>query len=297
MSGVEVTNLMTSSLGAGSLQVEGIASFADDLSLKGSISIGQGAHVNGDFSANGAALFRNGANSATAFQVQNASGSNIITADSTNTRVLIGSATAPTLSTAQLAVTVAEIQTILRVGDATNGFSFNDAATGASGKLRLYGAARNTKKIVLTPEFAGAVLDGTGTGTMTAGYDGTQRTNYYKWTTTQMTSQTYDVVVTMSVPSDWSAWAASNAVSVSGWTSNTTNSTGSLTVIGTTGTTDVNATSVTPGSTSTWTTTNTNLTSAHYAADGTMVIRLRMTANNSSSFQLGNVTLTYLSQF
>jgi len=244
-------------------------------------------------SQSGQVRLRNRIDSSSAFQIQNALGDNIITASTSTGLITIGEPV-NVMANAKLAVTVAHITQALRVGNVSGGLSFD---TLGSGKFRLYGDARNTKKLVLTPEYAGAVLDGSGTGTMTAAYDSTQRKNYYKWTTSQGTSQTYDIVITMSVPSDWAAWAASNAISVDGWTSNTSNSTGALTVIATDGTTDVNATSITPGSTSTWTTTSANLTSAKYNADGTMVIRLSMTAQSSSSFQLGNVTLTYLSQF
>ncbi len=253
-------------------------------------------------SKTGPVLIRTTTDSTTAFKVQTSTGAgsaNVITADTQNTRVLIGAATTPSLSTAQLVVTVAEVQTTLRVGNATNGFSFNDTATGASGKLRLYGTARNTKKVILTPEYAGAVLDGSGTGTMTAGYDSTAKKNYYKWTTTQGTNQTYDVVITMAVPSDWSAWATSNPIAVESWTSNTSNATATATVYGTNGTVDsnLNAISITPGSTSTWTTTSGATFAGTYTADGLMTMKISMTAKSSANFELGNITLTYLSAY
>lgn len=220
--------------------------------------------INNGLTVSGPALFKN--SSTTGFLIQNTSNVNLFTADTSGMSITIG--------------------------DSTNTITLSNAG------IVLSGNARNAKKITLTPEYAGAVLDGTGTGSMTAAYDGTARKNYYKWTTTQATSQGYDVVITTAVPSDWSAWAGSNAFSVDSWTSDTTNSTGTVTVVSTNGTTDVNAVSITPGSTSTWTTTSVNLTSSSiYVKDGVMTIRLHMTANNNSVFELGNVTLSYLSKF
>lgn len=232
-----------------------------------------------------------------AFLVQNSSGQNLLQANTAGMTLIFGSAS-PTLSNYEVAMANTEIQGTLRVGTATDGFSYNDAGTGAVNKLRLYGTARNTKKIVLTPEYAGSVLDGTGVGTMTAGYDSTRRENYYKWTTTQTSAQTYSVVLTMAIPSDWSEWAPSNALSVNSWSSNTSNSTGSITVLDTAGIADLNAVSITPGSNSTWTTTNVSLSPLRfYSADGMITIKFNMTSNNNSVFQLGNLNLTYLSQY
>jgi len=251
---------------------------------------------------NGATTLKTTTNSTTAFQVQRSNGANVLTADTTNTRVIIGSASNPVLSGAQLAVTVAEVQTTLRVGSATDGISFNDTATGESGKLRLYGTARNTKKITLTPEFAGAVLNGTGSGSMTAGYDSTARKNYYRWTSTQTSNQSYEVIVQVPLPSDWSAWASSNPVAADAWTSSTANTVLNAVVLDTSGTADaglggVSGISILPGLNNTWATTSGATPTGTYVADGMMTIRINMTAKNSANLQLGNITLTYLSKF
>ena len=76
------------------------------------------------------------------------------------------------------------------------------------------------KKVInLTAEYAGAVLDSTGdtncstnnnVGTMTSGYagDATPQT-YYAWTSSLTTSQCYDIVVSVPIPSDFSGWSCS----------------------------------------------------------------------------------------
>jgi hypothetical protein len=257
--------------------------------------------VNLSIDDDGAALFKNTNNSAAGFQVQDKDGVAVLTADTSTNRVLIGSATSPSLSTAKLVVTVAEIQTTLRVGDATNGISFNDTATGASGQLRLYGNARNTKKITLTPEFAGAVLSGSGSGSMTAGYDGTAKKNYYRWTSTQTSDQTYEVVIQVPLPSDWSAWVSSNPIAADAWTSSTSNTAMKAIVLDTGGTADsglggASGMTISPGN-NTWATTTSSTPAGTYAADGIMTIRVTMTAKNSANLQLGNITLAYLSKF
>lgn len=259
------------------------------------------SNVNGDavlyIDDIGRTYFQNVTDSTTAFQIQRSNGNNVLTADTSNTRVLIGSATTPSLSSAQLVVTVAEIQTTLRVGSATNGISFNDSATGESGKLRFYGSARNTKRITLTPEYVGAVLEGTGTGSMTSGHDLLSRQNYYRWTSSQGTLQCYSVVVSLRLPTDWDGWA-NNAFSINRWSSNTGDTSGLVTVVEADGgTTDINNVDINASSNSTWQTYSTNLTSNQYAADDKITVYVQMCARNNANFQIGDITLTYLSKF
>ncbi len=109
------------------------------------------------------------------------------------------------------------------LGTTTNGFSF-DPSAGPT----YTGTARPAKSIKLSPEYIGASLTASGSattnGTMTsdtihdttAGWE-----NYYEWTSTQGSLQDYTIAVKVMLPSDFSAWASSNAVQINYATENT----------------------------------------------------------------------------
>lgn len=70
------------------------------------------------------------------------------------------------------------------------------------------------REFIWVAEFAGAVLaaDGSGNvGTLTAGYDDVGRRNYYDWTTSEATTQCYDVVVQFRLPPGFVSWRAGQA--------------------------------------------------------------------------------------
>jgi N-acetylneuraminic acid mutarotase len=289
------------SLTAGNTNIIGTFQVRGDASFSQSVNVGGNLHLNGNFT------LQNATDSMHAFQIQQSDGSNVLRADTDSGRILIGSAANPTLSGAQLAVMLAEVQTSLRVGNATNGFSFNDAATGESGKLRLYGSARNVKRLTFTPEYAGAVLSqtpgachgsDTGSGSMTAGFDSSANKNYYKWTTTQSNCQSYEIVTQITLPSDWDGWATSlgDYSTNDGWVSSTSNAGLYVTILDITGDVDVNNADITPGSPNTWITDGGTF-SGTYAADGIMTVKFRLTARSNASVQLGNFYLNYLSKF
>jgi hypothetical protein len=71
------------SLTAGNTQIVG------SLSVQGQSNFAQGMSVLGNFTNTGSALFQNGANSTTAFQVQNATGTSLFTIDTTNAAITI----------------------------------------------------------------------------------------------------------------------------------------------------------------------------------------------------------------
>jgi hypothetical protein len=79
----------------------------------------------------------------------------------------------------------------------------------------------------LNPEYAGAVLNGTGVGTMSADFcadevgvlsvndslcDNGQALNYYRWTSPQATQQTYSIYVTYQLPSTFNGFANDDTV-------------------------------------------------------------------------------------
>lgn len=223
----------------------------------------------------GSAYFRNQVDSATAFQLQQADGAAVFSLDNSN-------------------------QTIT-FGDSTSG-NYTVVST-ATGKITKYGTARNTKKIALTAEYTGSVLDaGTGSnnsGVMTSSVDLTNRMNYYKWTTTQGTVQTYDTVIQIPIPTDFDGWASSNPLAISTYTDDTSEGIISLEARDSTGTVQCNFVDVTPGSTNTWAT-NTSactLSTGTYTAGDTMTLRVRMQSASGGDTRIGNINLSYLSKY
>jgi hypothetical protein len=203
----------------------------------------------------------------------------------------------------------------IQLGSATNGISLAGTGGDISGPFTLNGAARNTKKIILTPEFAGAVLDAasdTGgancatnnNGSMTSGFDSASRMNNYQWTSTQTTDQCYDVVVQVPIPSDWSAWDASDPINIQLKKNAVGSAAYAIGIVDSSGTADGNYTAAytSPGTlTTSWGDMATSSLSGTYTAGNYMTIKIRMTAKQVTAqngiLYLGNITLTYLSKF
>jgi hypothetical protein len=238
------------------------------------------------------------ANSATKFVVQDNSSVALLTADTSATIVKVGTTGSASLANVRLLTTSAEFTGTVRVGTATDGVDIS----GANGVL-LNGAARRTTSINLMPEYANSVLDaGSGsnnTGSMTAKLDLTTRRNYYKWTTTQGTAQSYDVVVQVPIPSDFSAWATTTPISVDTYTSNI--STGPITIEArdTAGTvvTGINFASITPTAATAWQTRSAGTISGTYTPGGYMTLRIRMVSPTSGDVRISNIKMDYLSKW
>ena len=189
-------------------------------------------------------------------------------------------------------------------GTVTIGNGGNTVTFGSGFEPTLAGNARHQKSIVLTPEFAGAVLDATNdatcssanSGTMTSALDLTNRMNYYKWSANGA-AQCYNVVVQLQVPSDWAAWNGTPTVST--YTSDTTNGTIRLEIRDTTGgvETNNNFTSVTPTTTTTWQARPGGTLTGSYTAGQVMTLRIRLTSPNAGDVRLGNITLNYYSKY
>lgn len=237
-------------------------------------------------------------NSATKFTINDNASVALFTADTSATIVKVGTASAASLANVRLLTTSAEFTGTVRIGTATDGVDIS----GASGIL-LSGTARRTESINLMPEYANSVLDaGSGsnnTGTMTAKLDLTNRRNYYKWTTTQGTAQSYDVVVHVPIPSDFSAWATTTPISIDTYTSNVT--TGPITIEArdTAGVvvTGINFASVTPSAATAWETKSAGTISGTYTAGGYMTLRIRMVSPTGGDVRISNIKMDYLSKW
>jgi hypothetical protein len=174
--------------------------------------------INTEITGTGAATFRNYSNTTAAFRIQNAAGTEILVADTTNSRLYVGSVTPD--ATGALLI----LDTKNTAGDPTgvNGAMYYNSN---AGKFRCYengawkdcdttggGGGSTTVTVKLAPEFAGMVLNADGTnnsGTLNSGYDATARRNYYDWSTSQTTAQDYDIVVQVQIPDDYVGTPAS----------------------------------------------------------------------------------------
>jgi hypothetical protein len=183
---------------------------------------------------------------------------------------------------------------VLVIGDSTN-----NATYASTRELSLNGTARHTKNLTLTAEFAGAVLDADGTantGTMTAAFEATQRFGYYKWVTSQGTAQDYDIVVTVPVPDDFSAWTGSPTF----WNYGNASSTMTVTLLDTAGTvaTNYNASTLTTSTTWTARSVTTPAITGTYTQGSNMILRIHMTAAaTTGDVRLGTITLPYLTRW
>ena len=126
--------------------------------------------------------------------------------------------------------------------DAYLGSMYYDTSTG---RIQCYEAdgwgacgAAPDNIVNLNPEYAGAVLNGTGVGTMTADFcaeqagvlnvntslcDTGQAKNYYRWTSPQATQQTYSIYVTYQLPATFNGFASDDTVQLVGRVDSTSN--------------------------------------------------------------------------
>lgn len=261
-------------------------------------------NVVASFGSAGAVLFKS-ANSANAFAVQNSTGASYLTIDTQNAAIKIGDG-----------ATTASIV----VGDTTNNITF----AGSSREFTLNGNARHSRRITLQPEFAGAVMTAQNgcsscSGTMTSdaepaagvsalssaeGYGHT----FYSWTTTQGTNQNYDIWLSYTLPSDFSAFASTTPFSVWTKTTDTTNGTVTLQVFDADrspaycygGASDT-AQSLTPSTTNTWEekTPGTNIATGgcSFSANDRIWIRFRLQAPTGGTTKLGELRFDYLSKW
>jgi hypothetical protein len=204
--------------------------------------------------------------------------------------------------------------------DGTNSFTF-DVDTGP-----VYaGTARPAKTVTLVPEYQGAVLTGdtsSNSGTMTSDFcsdlrgintnaspsnaspcdsDLTEEHNYYTWTSTSAT-QDYDIWVRWQVPSDFAAFAASNAVQAYGWRTDATNEV-QISMYDTGGTADATDVSVATG-TAAWTLTTVDSNPSGdgggdtYTQGGYVTFKIHM-ANDTANdhVKVGEIIINYLGRY
>ncbi|MHB1865152.1 MAG: hypothetical protein ACYCPS_03245 [Candidatus Saccharimonadales bacterium] len=90
LGGSYIQQLQTGGIETGSINVDNNANINGDLALQGALTVGTNTELQGNLGVNGSALFSNSTNSPSAFQVQNASGANLLNVDTTNTKITVG---------------------------------------------------------------------------------------------------------------------------------------------------------------------------------------------------------------
>lgn len=187
------------------------------------------------------------------------------------------------------------------IGSGGNTFTFDPA----SGPLYA-GTAMPTKRITLTPEYAGGSLTGDGTsntGTMTSDNDKTASSyrNYYNWTTAQGTSQDYDIWIKVPLPADFGSMTSTDSITVEAWSDTLANTTAQIVQVYDTGNTAdcTTVVDIEPGSPSTWTdkTTDQGCTGGTYAANGIMTIQLRLGSVSNANVRVGRIYINYEAKF
>ena len=156
-----------------------------------------------------------------------------------------------------------------------------------------------TGTIVFSAEYAGAALDADGTnnlGFMTSDNAGAGNSwmNYYEWYSAEATIQDYDVIFRFTLPNDFTAWDAANAIVIdyvteTGSTANNNftanvyleSNAVSLAAVGTTANAAWSTVTISGGSLATFT------------AGATGVIVLKMSSVNNNFVRLGDITLNY----
>jgi hypothetical protein len=270
---------------------------------------GFSAFQNGQITLNGVInspiALKNQADSTTAFQVQSAGGSNLLTVDSLNNSIALGVGTitasgAITMQGGGAFILDTATSSTIRLGDSTNNITL--AAT--TREPTLNGSARHTKRIALAAEYAGASMTADGSsniGTMTSdNMTASAFRNFYKWTTTQGTAQDYDIWVRIPVPTDYAALPSGQTICVDTYSSATTANSIALTLYGTDNS-SVTLTDgdLTPSATGTWQTQCTSsITGGTYAANGYITLDFKLTAPaTSGDVRISDLYLDYLSKW
>lgn len=259
----------------------------------------------------GVNTFRNTSDSTAAFRIQNSTASiNLLTADTSNGVIKIGTTGTATQSGSALFVTEAEFSGQLRVGDGTNRVQFD----GTTKKLEYVGTARQDKRVTLDPEYSGAVLTADGSnniGTMTSDFcsgssrlsintgvcGSTDEFNYYSWIGSGGTMD-YDIYVRWQAPSDFSAFSnATDAVKMYGWRTSSTEKV-EISMYQANGT-QCGSTTEINSSNATWQQTSMtgDETACSVAANDTITFRIKVTAGSSGYARASNIQINYLSKF
>jgi hypothetical protein len=231
-------------------------------------------------------------------------------------RIVFNTTNASSTSVTLVSQSTATSYSIVLPSATSGGTNYCLVGTNASGTTTtswLPCGSGSTGKITLSPEYPGAVMtaDGSGnTGTMTSDFcsgsslrnipstlnpcAASEEHNFYTWVTTSQND--YDIWIRWQVPSDFSDFAASNAIQMYGWRTDSTATTSvTLNLYNSSGTLCGTATNVATG-TATWTQTSLGGTvtaaGCSISAGNVVDFRVQMAANNKT-VRAGEITINY----
>jgi hypothetical protein len=157
----------------------------------------------------------------------------------------------------------------------------------------------------LIPEYTGAVLNGTGVGTMIADLcsgssrlninatvcGSTEDYNYYRWTSPQATNQTYSVYLRYQLPATFKNFADQNTITLTARTSSTPDGSVAFTMYKPDGTLCGTSTTVT-SSANTWQTVSLggDETTCSLAANNIVLFKIDVTARNNAFVYASNLS-------
>jgi hypothetical protein len=169
--------------------------------------------------------------------------------------------------------------------------------------------------VTLTPEYTGAVLNGSGIGTMTADFcanDSALQVNtsfcasglsrqYYKWTSPQATQQTYSIYVSYKLPNTFKTFTSANTMTLTALTDSTSNGTVDYEVFRSTGsavTSCGSQTTVTTPSANTWYTIPFagDETACGFVGGNYIVFKINVRAQSNANVYVENLDFIYLNQ-
>jgi hypothetical protein len=267
------------------------------------------------------------AGNTSAFVVTNSTSKSVVTVDTSNGKLVLGDTSASGVTGALTFNTSNNAQTVTLTSGATssgytltlptaapgaNNYCLVSSTTGAL-SFAACGATGGNYKVTLAPEYPGAVVTGDGssnTGTMTGDFcsgsslrsipsasnpcGASEEHNYYTWVTTAQND--YDIWVRWQVPSDFSDFAASNAVQMYGWRTDSTATTEvNLSMYNASGTQCGTTTNVATG-TAAWTQTSMSGTvtasGCSISAGDVIDLRIQLNANNKT-VRAGEITINY----
>ncbi len=205
-------------------------------------------------------------------------------------------------------VTTLGASSTVTIGSGGNTYTFNPAAAPA-----LAGTARPDRRATLVPEYSGAVLTGTGTGTMTSdfcaaslgvgGLTATNTTvcntsgdthNYYNWTTSQGTAQTYSVYVKWRVPDNFSAWDTTNSIQAYAKRSDATNGHVNIKVFDTANALNNAGGTEVAGAANTWVQNGINISGGTWTVGSYITLQIDITAAATGGISnVGEINLNY----
>ena len=294
-----------------------------DITLQGGAKAGSGTE--------GSVIIKPQSDNTAALKVQNAAGTlNILTADTTNKKIIIGNGSPVLGATTNGGLYVtdsAEFAGQILIGTTSNGVAID----ATNKQVRFTGTARNDIVVALKPEFEGSTLRGDGSsnvGTMVSDIcsdalnindggganacDTGQAHTYYEWTTVETSPQDYDLYLRWKLPSDFDSstgFDGNISINIFGWRTDSTNNAVTVNLYndegGVCGTADQ---AVASASATDWSTLSFAGMAGDADCEGTddssdirageyVVLRFRMTADTNDIVRLGEVEITYKSQF